>query len=168
MKFSLKHGMGLLAGLFLSAAALASEPVPIEDRDAFEKEYLACFMPKAKGNCFSSVFSGRFYRRLESENLLMDKLDSMFSERIKTVVRIYNVKQSIRYDLVESRSYLIQYSDKSLRGLVIDFIKQEDGWYVFGLVFDDSTDFVRKILDLSFFKRSGINVSLTLAGVYHG
>jgi hypothetical protein len=28
MKFSLKHGFGLLAGLFLSSAALASEPVP--------------------------------------------------------------------------------------------------------------------------------------------
>jgi hypothetical protein len=44
MKFSLKHGLGLLVGLFLSAAALARRPVPIEDRDAFEKKHLACIM----------------------------------------------------------------------------------------------------------------------------
>jgi hypothetical protein len=151
MKFSLKHGLGLLAGLFLSAAALASESVPIEDRDAFEKEYLACIMSGAKDGCVAAVFSGHLDQSFEKPEEFLKKIDTSLSNFVfggSTIYKIHPLDRTMRAGIFDSRSYLVERSGGALAGFSVVFRKIEGEWYVFGISVDKSHAFVLRLLNL--------------------
>jgi hypothetical protein len=135
MKFSLKHGLGLLAGLLLSVVALASESVPIEDRDAFEKEYLACFMSGLKDDCFVSVFSGHLDPRIENPEENLRKSNRFYLDDVKIspgyAYKIHLLEKVEKAGIFDSRIYLIeQNSSGGLLAFHVVFTKRKGDWYI--------------------------------------
>jgi hypothetical protein len=147
MKFSLKHGLDLLAGLFLSTAALASESMPIEDRDAFEKMYFKCIMSSSKeDDCLVNLFSK--YLDLPSRG---DHGQS-WKEGLGYCkpYAIYPVDKKIRGEIFDMRTYVIECSNGSLAGSYLSFRRMKEQWFLFEFSLRDSEEFVRKIIGIEF------------------
>jgi hypothetical protein len=149
MKFSVKHGLGLLAGIFLSATAMASEPVPIEDRDAFEKQYLECFMSGLKDKCFLTLFSNHFDFGFEDRKEILNRLESAFTQHMLECLpyNIYTVDKVTRGGVFDGRTYLIECSNRNFVGVQIIFRMTKDQWHVSNMNIGDTNEFLQKILN---------------------
>jgi hypothetical protein len=135
MKSSVKQGFCLLAGLFF-CTVLASEPVPIEDRDAFEKEYLECFMSGLKDNCFISIFSEHLDYGFANPDELLRELNSSYLDMQKIhspIYKIHVLDKIIRADVFDSRTYIVEYFGGTMKGLHVVFRKVKENWYVFAI-----------------------------------
>jgi hypothetical protein len=162
MKTGFKRGLILLAGLIFSVAAMANEPVPIEpmpveDRDAFEQEYIACIMSKLGKDCLVSLFSGHFgnpngnYRIAEINEGFKKLLDS---DSIR-VVRIIPLEKVTRANYFDSRTYLIEYTNDKVpadrllvMGAYLVFGRINRFWYVYEFHINNTENFVRRLINL--------------------
>jgi hypothetical protein len=147
MKTGFKYGFGLLAGLVFSVAAMASEPTPIADRDAFEKEYIDCIMSGLKGNCIVSIFSAHRDPRIDDADETLDNLSKYYSTRMKPVYKVHSLDKITRAGIIDSRTYLIEFSDGTLSGAYVVFRKNNGAWYVFRF-FIGGAELAYKLLDL--------------------
>jgi hypothetical protein len=154
MRFSVKHGLSLLAGIFLSATAMASEPVPIEDRDAFEKQYIACIMSGAKNNCYASLVSKHLDPSLKKTDTLILSLEKVNwicqgkTEKLSSVYEVHAIDKIIRGGVVDSRTYLIECSNGDFIGAYMNFRKVNGKWYIFAYSINSSNEFIQKLLKL--------------------
>jgi hypothetical protein len=153
MEFSVKHGLSLLVGIFLSAMTMASEPVPIKDKDAFEKQYIECFMSGLKGNCFISVFSGHLDQTVENPNETLSRTNSFYldiQKRHSSIYKIHILDKIVRADVFDSRTYIVEHSDETLIGLYVVFVKRKENWYVYSIYMKDNDDgeLLHRILNL--------------------
>jgi hypothetical protein len=156
MNTGFKYGLAFLAGLILSGVAMAGEPVPIEDRDAFEKEYLECFKSGLKDNCFISVFSGHLDQNVKEPEKSLNKANTYYLDVIRispgsapgSVYKIHPLNKEMRAGIFDSRSYLIERFNGGLLGFYVVFRKLKGNWYVFAYAMDESEDFVLKLINL--------------------
>lgn len=133
MRFSVKQGFCLLAGLFF-CTALAGEPVPIEDRDAFEKQYIECLMSGLKDDCLVSVFSGRIDKSVKNSEEAIRQSNTYYRDILQispgAVYKIHPLDKIVRAGMFDSRTYLIEYDSDGLLLFCIIFIKRKENWYV--------------------------------------
>jgi hypothetical protein len=159
MRFSVKHGLGLLAGIFLSATAMASEPVPIEDRDAFDKRYVECIRFGLKNDCLISTLSGHF--ALSVNEIELREINERLKEGLKTakILNIFPLEKVVRANYFDSRTYLVEYEDEKsyadnspsrprIAAAYIVFGRLNKNWYVYSFDIDNSENFVRRLINL--------------------
>ncbi|MDR2165466.1 MAG: hypothetical protein LBO79_07590 [Zoogloeaceae bacterium] len=150
MKTGFRHGLILLAGLIFSVAAMANEPVPIEDRDAFEKEYLACLKTGLRNKCFSTLFSSHLDYNFKDLEVL-GRIDDLSANQLADCPPVYDVHvvdKILRGGVLDSRTYLIECSDRSFVGVYVNFRKTRNEWYVSAFSVWGSDEFIKKILKL--------------------
>jgi hypothetical protein len=150
MKTGFKHGLILLVGLVFSIAAMAKEPVPIEDRDVFEKQLITCIMSELENDCIISLFSAHLDPDIEDRDDFIINTNSFFKKELEnsSVYEIHVIDKVIKADLFDSRTYIIEYSSRKFLGLHISFTGIEGKWYVSYLDAGDSEEFIRRILGL--------------------
>ncbi|MDR1463015.1 MAG: hypothetical protein LBI68_07765 [Azoarcus sp.] len=83
----LKWCLGVLAGL-VCANVMAGEP--IKDRDAFEKQYIACMKSGFKNDCFLTLFPKYMVSNVHDKEDGMKKLNVKLKERFANF-RVYGV-----------------------------------------------------------------------------
>ncbi|MDR2031121.1 MAG: hypothetical protein LBP86_02425 [Azoarcus sp.] len=150
-KRALSSLMLIAAGLLLSVAAAAAEeavPVPVGDRDAFEKRYIACILSGLQDNCFITVFSGRFFSPPgEGATLIYDAIKAKMQD--VSVRKVHTLEKAVKADLVDIRTYLLELSgDAGFIGFYVVFRRKGDRWYVYEFALDRSEDFIRGLLNL--------------------
>jgi hypothetical protein len=153
MKAGFTHGLGLLAGVMFSAAAMANEPTPIADRDAFEKEYIACFKTGLKNKCFSTLFSGYLDHsfNIKDAHESLSDIDDLSLNQMADCSPVYNVHtvdKIVRGGVLDSRTYLIECSNRDFVGAYVNFRKTKDEWYVFSYSVWGSGKLAQEILKL--------------------
>ncbi|MDR2261328.1 MAG: glycoside hydrolase family 97 C-terminal domain-containing protein [Azoarcus sp.] len=141
----------LAAGLLFPAAALTEEaapPVPVGDRDAFEKRYIACVLSGLQDNCFITVFSGRFFSPPgEGATLIYDAIKAKMQGA--NVRKVHTLEKTVKAELVDIRTYLLELSgDAGFIGFYVVFRRKGDEWYVYEFALDRSEDFIRGLLNL--------------------
>jgi hypothetical protein len=154
MKFSMKYGFCLLAGIFLCATVQA-ESVPIEDRDAFEKRYIECVMSGLKDNCLFNLLSNHLTPATqEDDKQILDILRSFgdFYKDKPPVYKVHIVDKIMRAGIVESRTYMIERSDGVFVGSYINFVKIKDGWYINAFGISGADEVLEKILQLPVYR----------------
>ena len=145
MKAGFKYGLGVVVGLFFSVVAMASEPVPIEDKDAFEKQYIDCLKSGFKDKCFSALFSSHL--TLGADRVSLDQADSFYKNE-SLVYEIHVLDKVIRAGVFDSSTYLIERTDAVFAGADVTFMKLKGAWYVYSYSVNTSSEFVLKILNL--------------------
>jgi hypothetical protein len=150
VKFSVKHGLGLLIGIFLSSTTMASEPVPIEDRDAFEKQYVDCIISKANDNCLVSLFLDHLDPKIKEADKVMEDTNKYWIEALAICqpYAVHVLDKVIRANAFEGRSYLIECHDGNIRETYVNFRKIREGWYVFGFRLTNSEEMMRRLLNI--------------------
>jgi hypothetical protein len=146
MKAWLKHGFGLLAGLVFSCAAPADEPAPIEDRDAFEKQYVECFKSEWKDKCLSTLFLIHLDSGFEDANKILNQLENMQDTLGCLPYDVHIVDKVIRGEVFDSRTYLIECSNRNFVGSQVIFRRTKGQWHVFAIHFGNEDEFLQKIL----------------------
>jgi hypothetical protein len=155
MKTWVKQGLGLLVGLAFSVvAAAASEP--IKDRDAFEKQYIACIKSGLKNDCFLSLSLKHMVPRTPREDEeKLKKLNNMLKERFAerfANLGIYDVHVSDKVmtaGISEYRTYFLERKgDGAMAACGVVFHKILGEWYIFTFLWSDSEEKVRKLLKL--------------------
>jgi hypothetical protein len=152
MKFSIKHGFSLLAGIFLCATVQA-ESVPIEDRDAFEKRYIECVMSGLKNNCISGLFSKHIAPTVTPEDanqllVALRTIDDNYRKEGLPVYKVHPVDRVLRADITESRTYIIERSNGLFIGAYVNFVKIKGAWYMGSFGMDGSNKLTEDILKL--------------------
>ena len=150
MQAEFKYGLGVVVGLFFSVVAMASEPVPIEDRDAFEKQYIACLIAEAKENCFVLLFSDHLDTKIKNASEVIRDTNKYWMEVLETChpYTVHVLDKTVRANAFEGRAYLIECSDGSIRGTYVNFRKIREGWYVFGFRLTNSDESMRRLLNI--------------------
>jgi hypothetical protein len=153
MNTGFKYGLAFLAGLILSGVAMAGEPVPIEDRDAFEKQYIECFMSGLKDNCFISVFSGHLDRTIKNPTETLNKLNSYYlsiQKRHSSIYKIHALDKTIRAGVFDNRTYIVEHSNETLIGFNVIFVNRKGNWYAYSISMkdNDNDEFLYEILNL--------------------
>jgi hypothetical protein len=152
-KFSAKHGLSLLVGIFLSAMAMASEPMPIKDKDAFEKQYIECFMSGLKDNCFISTFSGHLSPLVKDgeDTLIKVHNDTYLKNGISDfpILGVHPLDKTVRAEIFDGRTYLIENSKGNIWGLSVVFGRINGKWYLHSLYLSSSEAFIAKLLNMS-------------------
>jgi hypothetical protein len=153
MKVSMKYGFSLLAGIFLSASVMASEP--IEDRDAFEKHYIKCVISGLKDNCLFNLLSKHLTPATkEDDKQILDILRSFgdFYKDKPPAYKVHVVDKIMRAGIVESRTYMIERTDGVFVGSYINFIKIKDGWYINSFGISGADEVIERILQLPVYR----------------
>ncbi|MDR1660835.1 MAG: hypothetical protein LBR95_00150 [Azoarcus sp.] len=150
MKTLLKHGLGALAALCFSAAALAEDaaPLPVGDKDEFESRYIQCILSGLQDNCFIAVFAGRFFSSPgEGAKQIYDSIKAkMQGLRVR---QVHTLGKEIKADLIDVRTYLLELDrEQGFIGFYVVFRKGDDAWYVYEFAMDQSEDFIRALLGL--------------------
>ncbi|MDR2690497.1 MAG: hypothetical protein LBB76_12190 [Azoarcus sp.] len=147
-KFAVK--LSLLAGIFLSATAMASGSVPIEDNDVFEEKYIDCIMSGANNDCFSSIFSGHLVPKVdEDQKRIVNGINEHWTKILQQChpYKVHRAGKTIKADIFDGRKYVIECSNDSFIGLHIKFLRVKGKWYVSSVSLDDSDSIVRDILE---------------------
>jgi hypothetical protein len=136
MKAWLKHGFGLLAGLVFSCAALADEPAPIEDKDAFERQYVGCFESGLKDDCFVSLFvEGTVSRNAIDRDDVRDTIEKVsmdfLSKLDSPVYRVLVVGKDLVADIFDNRFYIVETESGKIIGVQVVFKKTKGKWRMF-------------------------------------
>jgi hypothetical protein len=150
MKTGFKHGLILLAGLVSSVAAIANEPIPIEDRNVFEKQLITCIMSELENDCITSLFSAHLDPDDQDRDDFIINVNSLFKEALgnSSVYKVHIINKVMKTDFLDSRTYIIEYSSGKFLGLHIGFTGMEGKWYVSYFDAGDSEEFIRQILGL--------------------
>jgi hypothetical protein len=149
MKAWFKYGLSVLAGLTFSVAALAAEPTPIEDRDAFEKQYIFCVETGLKNKCFVSIFSGHLVPNIKNADEGLSNLNESYLNGVMSGsygYKVHILDKTMRAGIFDSRTYLIERSDGTLIGSYIIFRKIQGKWYVYEFSIQGSDVFIRELL----------------------
>jgi hypothetical protein len=146
MKTWFRHGLSVLAGLTFSVAALAAEPTPIEDRDAFEKQYIDCVEGGLKDKCFSALFLSHLDPITEEGRKSLNQLDGIYQAGV--AYKVHPLDKVMRAGVVDCRTYLIEQPNGDFVGASVTFRKSKGKWYVFAFLIDGSNEFVKKLLKL--------------------
>jgi hypothetical protein len=150
MKAGFKHGLILLAGLIFSVAAMANEPVPIEDRDAFEKQLITCITSELKNDCITSLFSAHFSPGVKDQDSVINHANSTFKKVLEksSVYEVHVINKVIKVGLFDSRTYIIEYSNGIFVGLHVIFTGIKGKWYASYLDVGYSEEFIHRLLGL--------------------
>jgi hypothetical protein len=142
----------LVAGLLLSGVAIAGESVPIEDRDAFEQQYIECIMSGAKDNCMVLIFSSLPVPRNKDKGEIVEMLNKYYLKEIahQPVYKVHVIERVMKAGVFDNRSYLIERDDGSLVGLYVSFRNIKDKWFVFKFTLNLSYGYIFKLLDMPF------------------
>ncbi|MDR1349321.1 MAG: hypothetical protein LBJ59_00815 [Zoogloeaceae bacterium] len=153
MKTWFKYSLGLSASLiFLSGTttAMASEPIPIGNRDAFEKQYINCIESGLKDKCFVSIFSGHLTPNIKNAEEGLNNLNEIYLKNQMAgspVYKVHAIDKTMRAGVFDSRTYLIERFDGSFIGCYIIFRNIQEKWYVYAFRMQESDEFIRKLLD---------------------
>ncbi|MDR2165468.1 MAG: hypothetical protein LBO79_07600 [Zoogloeaceae bacterium] len=149
MKAGFKRGLILLAGLIFSVAAMANEPIPIEDKDVFEKQLITCITSELENDCIASLFSVHLGPTAKDRDNLINYANSAFKKRVGKIPahKIHVVSRMTKADLIDERTYIIECSNSDFYGLHINFKCLKGKWYLFRFSFGSSAEFIRRILD---------------------
>ncbi|MDR3087393.1 MAG: hypothetical protein LBU45_05515 [Azoarcus sp.] len=142
-----KWGLGFLAGL-VCAGAMASEP--IKDKDAFEKQYIECFMKNGANDCFFSIFRGHVDPNIGNADELSKKGNAFLKERLLTfgVYKVHILRKTVRADFFDERTYIIEYNNGTFGCFRVLFRKFLGGWYLFTYEWVGSDADIYKALQL--------------------
>ncbi|GHT97636.1 hypothetical protein AGMMS49545_24070 [Betaproteobacteria bacterium] len=121
MQAKFKYVLGVVIGLLFSVAAMASEPVPIEDRDAFEKQLITCISSDLKSNCIASLFSAHFDPAFKDRDNTVSYVNNSVKNDMEncSVYKVHVVNRVLKADLFDNRSYVIECSNVTFFGLYI-------------------------------------------------
>jgi hypothetical protein len=150
MKAGFKHDLALLAGLVLPVSAMANEPIPIEDRDVFEKQFITCITSELENDCIASLFSAHLGPTAKDRDNLISYANSAFKKRFGKIPahKIHVVNKMTKADLIDERAYIIERSNSDFYGLHINFKCLKGKWYLSRFSFGSSAEFIYRILDL--------------------
>ncbi|MDR3055027.1 MAG: hypothetical protein LBU53_06440 [Zoogloeaceae bacterium] len=145
-----RFGLGVVAGLLFSVAALAGESVPIEDKDAFEKQYLDCIVSGARDNCLVSIFSNHLDPQFTNQDVIVDRFSRYYQEKMATpsVYKVHLIEKTIKAEVFDNRSYLIERDNGSLVGFYVSFRSIKDKWFVFTFKVSNTEEYVFKLLGM--------------------
>jgi hypothetical protein len=149
MKAGFKHDLILLAGLVLPVAAMANEPIPIEDKNVFEKQLITCITSELENDCIASLLSTHLDPAVKDRNNAASHMDSLFKKEFKKnpVHKIHIVNRVTKANLIDERAYIIERSDGDIYGLHINFRRLQGKWHLFRWAFYSSAEFIYRILD---------------------
>ncbi|MDR3159543.1 MAG: hypothetical protein LBU11_11215 [Zoogloeaceae bacterium] len=148
------YGMVFFAGIFLSSAVQANEPVlliAIEDRDAFERKYLECFKSGLENKCFSTLFSDHLDFGAGDTKKFSNQVDGILTRQMPECLPVYNVyavDNVIRGGVFDNRTYLIECSNRKFVGVEITFRKTRGQWHVSKFHIGASDKILQDILNL--------------------
>jgi hypothetical protein len=150
MKTWIKYTLSIIIGLAFSAIAIAGESVPIEDRNAFEKQYIDCIMSGAKDNCMVAIFSMLPVPRHKNNGEVAEMLNEYYMKKMAThpVYKVHLIEQMIKAGVFDSRSYLVERDNGSLMELHVIFRNIKGKWFVFKFVLDFSLKHTFKLLGM--------------------
>jgi hypothetical protein len=151
MKAGFKHGLVLLAGLVLPVvAAMANEPIPIEDKDVFEKQLITCITSELENDCIASLLSIYLIPASKNSDLATSYINFFFKENFKKIPvrKIHVVNRVTKADLIDDRRYIIERSDRDFHGLYMNFRRLKGKWYLSHLRTGSWAEFIYRILDL--------------------
>jgi hypothetical protein len=141
----------LIAGLLFASIGTANGQTPIKDKDAFEKKYIECIMSGWKNKCFSALIIGHFRPNFEDKIPLVKKelhnIDEL-ANQFGSVYRVHPLDKIIRANIWDNRTYLIEHFNGKFSGAYINFIKIKEEWYVYTFLFDNSEEFIKKLLKI--------------------
>jgi hypothetical protein len=148
MKARVRHGLSIVVGLVFSAVAMASEP--IVDKDAFEKRYIDCIMSGAKDNCLVSIFSNHRDPQFRDQDGVFERLNKYYLEKIASpsVYKVHVIEKTMKAGIFDNRSYLIERDNGSLAGFYVSFRNIKGKWFMFAFKFNNSDEFVYKLLGM--------------------
>jgi hypothetical protein len=152
MKTWIKQGLGLLAGLAFSVvAAAASEPV--KDRDAFEKQYIACMKSGFKNDCFLSLSLRHMspYTTSREDEEKIKKFNEELKEKFAGfgIYDVHILDKVMAAGITERRTYILERGgDGAVAVCRVVFRKTLGEWYVFAFQWNESDEEVRKLLNL--------------------
>jgi hypothetical protein len=131
----IRHALGFLVWLFFSTVVLAGEsiPVPIKDKDAFEKQYIECVMSSGLGDCFVSLFSRHYDDSVNNPDDVTNRINSYFLMSLADTpaYQVHIVKKDLIADIFDNRSYIVENEVGGILLVQIGFRKFKGEWYVF-------------------------------------
>ncbi|GHT97677.1 hypothetical protein AGMMS49545_24110 [Betaproteobacteria bacterium] len=131
MQAKFKYVLGFVVGLLFTIAAMASEPVPIEDKDAFEKQYIDCIESGAKNDCLVSIFSNHFDPQFKNPGEIVDGFNKYYQEKmtLPPVYRVHVIEKTIKAEVFDNRSYLPRSTHKCIKAMLLTCVKRGRGSY---------------------------------------
>jgi hypothetical protein len=144
----------VIAGLLFASIGTANGQTPIKDTDAFEKKYIECITSGFKNKCFSVLLRGHFAPdaegqtpRIPQATAASHKVDE-FANQLGGVYQVHPLDKTIRANVWDSRTYLIEHLDGRFSASHINFVKMKGEWYVFSYGFNQADGFVKQLLKL--------------------
>ncbi|MDR3086467.1 MAG: hypothetical protein LBU45_00700 [Azoarcus sp.] len=151
-----KYILYSLVGMALSVNAMAAG-TPIEDRDAFERQYFDCLRSNGKNDCFSSTILEHTEPRYTNDDIKKalqvwnESSAKMFSAC--SVYAVHVIERIEKAGVFDSRSFLLECSGKGntdgafISGYVI-FRKVKGKWYVNAFSLENSTNLLINLLNI--------------------
>jgi hypothetical protein len=150
----------IILGLFLASIATANGQVPvgvpIEDKDAFEKQYIECIMSGFKNKCLATLV-GRHLPPMNnhSPNDLADDLEKALQRAkdspsgLLSIYKVHPLDKINKGGVWDIRTYAVEYSNEKYQGAYINFRKIKEKWYVSRVSLGSATtEHLRKLLEL--------------------
>ncbi|MDR0700849.1 MAG: hypothetical protein LBF61_00305 [Azoarcus sp.] len=143
--------VGLLVGLLCAASTLAeSKSIPVEDRNAFEKQFIECAMEKFRNGCLLPLFLDHASPKMKNPDITVAQIDAVLQAMAgkSGVYGVHIISKTMKTDLYDDRAYIIEMGDGRLMCFRLIFENTLDKWYVFSYQFSDDKEALRKILGI--------------------
>lgn len=138
-------------GLLLISAAFSTGSLAkdINDRDAFEKQYIKCFKEQLDKGCFEEEFSGALDFRIKDQDVV-SKINESFLVWMKgqKIYDIYKVESQKKAQIYDVRTYLIEQESGNIMGVAVGFIRVAGEWRIFEMQVSNKHKFLQHILNL--------------------
>jgi hypothetical protein len=150
-----------LAGLACATVALATEPMPIADRDVFEKQYIECIKEGIKNDCIVPLFMNHVTLGSKGVEDTVHKFNSALQQLIKgtNVYGVYVISKTIKAEIYDDRTYLIQWGNGSVTCFRVLFRQILGEWYMANLQLRNDNENIIKILDLKWSDATSLTVN---------
>jgi hypothetical protein len=143
---------GFWVGLLCATGALAAstKPIPIEDRDAFEKQMIECVLAGSLNGCIVPLFVGHATplsvepgKGAEQFNIILQKVAKDVGWR-----KVYNISKTMKAGILDERVYLIEAKNGGLGCFRIVFVKHLGKWYISAYQLSNEDEIILKALGL--------------------
>ncbi|MDR0700850.1 MAG: hypothetical protein LBF61_00310 [Azoarcus sp.] len=140
------------AGLLCATGALAAsaKPIPIEDRDAFEKQFIECILAGSLDGCIVPLFLGHASPLLAGSEKGAEQLNAALQRVAKEVGwrKVHSFSKTMKAGIFDERVYLVEAKNGKLGCFHVVFMKQLGKWYVGAYEISSEREDIAKTLGL--------------------
>lgn len=142
-----KYWLGVLA--LFSALSQAAEP--INDKDRFEAEYVACMQSGFADKCWTKLLSGHAVPWVDNEGKILQDAEAAYVSWLQGqgIYKVHPGLKEVKGEVFDNRSYLLERDDGAVAAVWISFRQAQGKWYIHEVMASSADEFVRTAVGMT-------------------